>query len=164
MIEIIPNMHPIYVKFSVALVFLSCILYGALQLSSRVQQREELVRIQPWLYGTAVLAVLLTLVTGIWAYFTVPHDGPSHVAMAVHRDWALYLSVVFITAVVLWLRLPQFAEERQRLARAVCHGLMLASFILLLLASWHGAELVYRYGLGVQSLPEVTGEGHDHHH
>ncbi len=37
---------------------------------------------------------------------------------------------------------------------------------LLALTAWKGGELVYRYGLGVMSLPQVAqgAEGHDHEH
>ncbi|MBL4850981.1 MAG: hypothetical protein JKY90_01690, partial [Gammaproteobacteria bacterium] len=30
--------------------------------------------------------------------------------------------------------------------------------------AWHGGEVVYRYGIGVISLPKVEGDGHDHAH
>jgi hypothetical protein len=33
---------------------------------------------------------------------------------------------------------------------------------MLLSTAWHGAEVVYRYGIGVISLPQEEGEGHDH--
>jgi len=35
---------------------------------------------------------------------------------------------------------------------------------LLLSTAWHGSELVYRYGLGVMSLPKPEGPGHTHEH
>jgi hypothetical protein len=33
---------------------------------------------------------------------------------------------------------------------------------LLLITAWHGAELVFRYGLGVLSLPQAEEVGHHH--
>ena len=39
-----------------------------------------------------------------------------------------------------------------------------AAALLLGATGWHGGELVYRYGLGVLSLPAAEGEGHDHVH
>jgi len=30
--------------------------------------------------------------------------------------------------------------------------------------AWRGSELVYRYGLGVMSLPKSEGDGHNHAH
>ncbi len=35
---------------------------------------------------------------------------------------------------------------------------------LLLFTAWLGAELVYRYGLGVMSLPQSENEDHSHLH
>ena len=34
---------------------------------------------------------------------------------------------------------------------------------MLLSTAWRGAELVFRYGLGVMSLPQAEDVGHDHH-
>jgi len=36
--------------------------------------------------------------------------------------------------------------------------------MLLANTAWHGAENVYRYGLGVMSLPQQESEGHAHNH
>lgn len=36
--------------------------------------------------------------------------------------------------------------------------------ILVTITTWFGAEVVYRYGIGVQSLPKSTGVGHQHSH
>lgn len=46
------------------------------------------------------------------------------------------------------------------------HGILFknAAAGLLLSTAWHGGELVYRYGLGVMSMPKSHGEGHAHEH
>ncbi|MCF6301365.1 MAG: hypothetical protein L3J52_09655 [Proteobacteria bacterium] len=41
-------------------------------------------------------------------------------------------------------------------------SLFVIAFLLLGITAFKGGELVYRYGLGVMSLPEVEGEGHAH--
>ncbi|MBD3668640.1 MAG: DUF4440 domain-containing protein, partial [Kangiella sp.] len=39
---------------------------------------------------------------------------------------------------------------------------MLVALLMLGATGWFGGELVYRHGIGVMSLPAVTGESHDH--
>ena len=41
---------------------------------------------------------------------------------------------------------------------------MVLASSLLVSTGWRGSEAVYRYGLGVMSLPKVEGEGHAHEH
>ena len=43
-------------------------------------------------------------------------------------------------------------------------GLLLVAALALSVTAWWGGRLVYHHGLGVAGLPQVTGEGHDHHH
>lgn len=42
--------------------------------------------------------------------------------------------------------------------------LLLTPVILLGITGWKGGHLVYQYGIGVASLPQVSGDGHDHDH
>lgn len=41
---------------------------------------------------------------------------------------------------------------------------MIITFFLVMITAWHGAEVVYRYGIGVLSLPKSEGKGHQHSH
>jgi ketosteroid isomerase-like protein len=42
--------------------------------------------------------------------------------------------------------------------------LAVVAAVSLSVTAWWGGRIVYGYGLGVRSLPEVSGEGHDHEH
>tara|TARA_R110002072_G_scaffold110922_1_gene238934 strand:+ start:9986 stop:10141 length:156 start_codon:yes stop_codon:yes gene_type:complete len=42
--------------------------------------------------------------------------------------------------------------------------IFLVPVILLTITGWNGDILFFGYGIGVASLPEVTGKGHDHEH
>jgi uncharacterized membrane protein len=97
--------------------------------------------------------------TGLSAYYSVNHDAPSHLAMIKHRNWALLTAVVMV-ALTLWSLWRTYKN------RSLTLSFMLALFItqgLVLCTTWHGAELVFRYGVGVMSLPKAQGEGHGHH-
>ena len=153
MIEIIPNWHPIFVHFTVALLSLAVVFWlvgGLLREGTLKQQLLVFARWNLWL-GTA-----FGLVTGLagWdAYNTVAHDTPSHEAMTEHRNWALAaLSVFAVLSAWSFLNL-----RKQRKAGVLFAVVLLAGGALLGSTAWHGGELVYRYGLGVISLPEGVG-------
>jgi len=161
--EIIPNLHPVFVHFTVALVSVSTGLFIALLLFGRIvperlrQQLEVVARWNLWL-GAAI--TLVTVAAGFQAYNTVAHDGPSHAAMTEHRNWALAAATLIIGAAI-------WSVVRTRAGKGAGGGfiaLLLITQLLLSTAAWHGGEIVYRYGLGVMSLPQSSGEGHDHSH
>ena len=153
MIEIIPNWHPIFVHFTVALLSLAVVFWlvgGLLREGALKQQLLVFARWNLWL-GTA-----FGLVTGLagWdAYNTVAHDTPSHEAMTEHRNWALAaLSVFAVLSAWSFLNV-----RKQRKAGVLFAVMLLAGGALLGSTAWHGGELVYRYGLGVMALPEGVG-------
>ena len=97
---------------------------------------------------------------GWYAYNTVDHDTPSHAAMTDHRNWALVtLSVFFIIS--LW---SIFSEKIRKKPTVAFLALCIAGGGLLMTTGFKGAETVYRFGLGVMSLPKVEGDGHAHEH
>ncbi|MHC9510490.1 DUF2231 domain-containing protein [Kangiella sp. M94] len=156
MIEIIPNWHPIFVHFTVALL----VICGIFQLVLWVfpsKATSTAISAQSWLVILGSIAVLATVGTGLQAYYSVAHDTPSHLAMTDHRNWALATSSVFLIGAALFFLFPR---KRQYLAGVF----FVAALILVSITAYKGGDLVYRHGLGVMSLPEVTGEGHDHDH
>ena len=78
--------------------------------------------------------------------------------MTDHRNWALAtISLFLILAIwsMLWIR------RNKSLGVLFIAGMVLAGGVLASTA-WRGGEAVYRYGLGVMSLPKAEGEGHAH--
>lgn len=152
MIEIIPNWHPIFVHFTVALLSVSLGLY----IVAAAIGSEQLRLVAKWNLWIGSAVTLLTVAAGWYAFNTVAHDDPSHAAMTEHRNWAL-VTVAVLIPVLIW----SVAAERKAkrlgwgfLALFVVAGGLLAS------TAWHGGEVVYRYGLGVISLPQT--DAHDH--
>ena len=160
--QIIPNWHPIFVHFTIALLGLAVVFSLAvlvLKDSKLRQQWQILARWNLWL-GTGF--GIATALAGWYAYNTVAHDTPSHAAMTEHLYWALTTLTVFVP-LCLW---SVWRWNSQQQTGALFALLMLAGGGLLLSTAWHGGELVYRYGLGVMSLPqaEAEGDGHEHEH
>ena len=159
MIEIIPNWHPIFVHFTVALWSLAIIFHIVTPLlpeGSINQQGRLLSHWNLWL-GTGF--GVITAIAGWIAYNSVAHDAQSHVAMTEHRNWALVTLALFIllTGWSLWCERKHQQPSKMFLSALLGGGVLLTS------TAWHGGELVYRYGLGVISLPQAE-EGHSHSH
>ncbi len=161
--EIIPNFHPIFVHFTVALLSVSTGIFVVLQLFQRrlsENLRQQLISVAYWNLWLGVSITIITVAAGFQAYNTVAHDGPSHAAMTDHRNWALVTATLFL-AMGVWSMVRFLAEKK--LGGLFVAGLLIAQLALLSTA-WRGGEVVYRYGLGVMSLPQSEGEGHAHSH
>ncbi|MCW8399489.1 DUF2231 domain-containing protein [Legionella sp. PATHC038] len=164
MFEILPNWHPILVHFTVAL-FTSAFGFYLLTYISKYthlvpnKMTIEFEIVARWCLWCAALVTILTVLAGLYAYNTVKHDEPAHLAMMSHRNWALS------TAVVMWL-VAIWSLWRYYKQKAMTLSFLIAMFLvqgLLLSTAWRGGELVYRHGLGVLSLPSTDGETQHHH-
>lgn len=112
-----------------------------------------------WCLWAGSVAAIATVIAGFIAYYSVAHDTPSHNAMTIHRNWALgTLSVILILSI--WSIRTYLKDKRISLWFILG---MVIGFLLVTITAWHGAELVYRYGLGVKSLPKSSHAGHAHH-
>jgi uncharacterized membrane protein/ketosteroid isomerase-like protein len=111
-----------------------------------------------WMLALGAVAIVATIAAGFYAYYTVSHDGPSHAAMTTHRNWAVPSG----TAIII-LAIWRFMK-RDRSPSGIFLGLLAAAALSLSVTAWWGGNVVFKYGIGVQSLPTVTGDGHDHDH
>ncbi len=152
MIEIIPNWHPIFVHFTVALLSVSMGLFVVAQ----VVKCDQAILVAKWNLWIGAGVSLLTLAAGVYAYNTVAHDTPSHEAMTEHRNLAL-ITLALLVPVVVW------SVKAHRQGKTLGLGFVALFLVvggLLGSTAWHGGEVVYRYGLGVMSLPKT--DSHDH--
>lgn len=161
--EIIPNVHPIFVHFTVALLsisvglFLMLLLFQGRLPTNLYTQLHTVARWNLWL-GAAL--TLLTGLAGLYAYNTVDHDTPSHLAMTEHRNWAI-ATIALFSGLAIWSMYRTFVTKPH--GRTFVFVMLIAGGILMSTA-WHGGEVVYRYGIGVMSLPKAEGDGHNHDH
>lgn len=153
-----PNWHPFLVHFTIALFFISFVFMAAARVKSGSARSGELETAGRWALWAAATITVLTIASGLYAYYTVAHDDPSHVAMTDHRNWALVTGalIIFLGA---W---SYFKSRRQAPQPGVLLILMAVGVALLSVTGLKGSGLVYEYGLGVASLPEAEGPGHSH--
>lgn len=162
MFEIIPNWHPIFVHFTVALFSTSVVFYIMAYIFQylKIGLGSEFEIVARWCLWVSALVVIGTVLAGLQAYNTVQHDTASHVAMTNHRNWALPTAglVLLITFWSFWR-----SYRRRKISIIFIIGLLVVQGMLISTA-WRGAELVFRYGLGVMSLPKPEGIEYHHHH
>lgn len=160
MIEIIPNWHPVFVHFTVALISVSALCYFVGYFSIKHFLGQELLIVGRWCLWFGALVAVATVIAGFIAYYSVSHDTPSHEMMTTHRNWAVasFVIILTISAWSVWFYL------KNKVVSFVFVLSTLIAFSLVSITAWHGAELVYRYGLGVMSLPktEHSNQPHDH--
>lgn len=158
MIEIIPNWHPVFVHFTIGLLLTAALLFLAgYFMRNRMAGRHATVAAR-WNLGIGAVVAVLTVATGLQAYYTLAHDTPAHEAMTIHLSWALATLALFLVAAGLAWR------DRQRTAGAgtPLSVVLFAGAVSLAVTGYLGAENVYRHGLGVMRLPETSGPGHGH--
>jgi len=164
LIEFIPNIHPIFVHFTVALLSTSMGLFLLGFIISERTWSERFLTVAQWNLWLGVGVTVITIGTGLYEYYTVTHDELSHVAMTNHRNWAFFTASIFFVLGP-WSLLTYW--KKREIKSSFIATLVLAT-VMLMVTSWKGGELVYRYGLGVLSLPKVvegtSGDSHDHSH
>ena len=158
MIEIIPNFHPFFVHFPIAFATAALLFFAAGKLYSKKSWAAQCLIFACWMLWAAAIFAVIAAVFGWFAYNSVDHDEAGHQAMTLHRNWALVTVgvLLLLAAVDGWLR---------RLTVAAPYGflaMLMVAWLLVLSTAWHGAEVVYRHGLGVMTLPEPEGLGHTH--
>lgn len=153
-----PNLHPILVHFAYALSVTAVASYLIAAFAPVDRWRQTLRPAADWMLAFGAIAIVLTIVAGFQAYYTVDHDAPSHAAMTTHRNWAVP-SGLAIVALAIWRW-----TGRARAASGIFVAGLAAAALALTVTAWWGGKIVYGYGLGVKSLPQVTGDGHDHDH
>ena len=158
--QIIPNPHPMVVHFPIALTIVAFLLSIAAYARRSHPVSLQLAAAGHFTLWLAAISATVAVLFGWLAYNSVNHDEAGHVAMLLHRSWAVP------TALGLML-LASWDAWKYRINELISVPML---FVLLLLAQsiavtgWLGGEVVYRHGIGVLALPASEGAGHSHHH
>ena len=158
MIDIVPNWHPIWVHFAIALLITSAGLYLLFGWrASQAGKPSSALIVARWTLWLGVVAAACALFTGYWASGSVEHDDLAHANMMVHRNWAYASTTIFVAAAIL----ECFRRSRVRASMFTALLLIIGGYTLVM-TGLEGAQNVYEHGLGVQRLPEVSAHEHQH--
>ncbi|RKZ75514.1 MAG: hypothetical protein DRR19_29285 [Candidatus Parabeggiatoa sp. nov. 1] len=158
MIEIIPNWHPIFVHFTVALLSTAVGFFLLAWIAGKKPIQKQCLVVAHWNLWLGTGFAVITAIAGWFAYNSVAHDALSHAAMSEHRNWALG-TLALLLPLTLWAWWNHHTGKTIQVPFLVFALVLLG---LLLSTAWHGGELVYRYGIGVMSLPTSESSGHTH--
>ena len=163
MITILPNWHPIFVHFTIGLLGTAVVFYFASALLAKDHKwKQQWQHMANWSLWSGCLVTIFTVLAGGYAYNTVAHDEASHIAMTLHRDWALATASVFL---ILGFAAISIVKNN-KVPRYLFLSVAAIAGTMLLITGFLGGEIVYRHGLGVMSLPEIetAADGHQHDH
>lgn len=162
MIEIIPNFHPAIVHFPIAFTTAAVAFTAVGMLFGNWPHAAQCLMTGRWMLWGAALFALIAAAFGWSAFNSVAHDEAGHAAMILHRNWALG-TLSALLALAAW---DVWRGRSGKMPSYGFFGLLVAAWLLVMSTAWHGAELVYRHGLGVMALPVTEehehGAGHDH--
>lgn len=162
MIDILPNWHPIFVHFTVALLFVAAILFWIGWAVRESALGGTLLTVARWTLWIGAGFTVATVAAGVYAFETVSHSEAGHPQMVDHRNWAIPTAVV-------WWAIAVWAGWDRRKGRALGLPFLLSLVVaggLLAVTAYKGGELVYRYGVGVEAAQSgggaSGGAGHAH--
>jgi uncharacterized membrane protein len=151
MIEIIPNLHPLAVHFPIALAVVALTFQTAARLFVSHRWAPQWAIVGHWSLWLAALTGVLAAFFGWQAFNSIEHDGAGHAAMLTHRAWAVP-SAIALLVLAAWDVWRQSAERVNPWGFVALLAVVVAA---LGATAWHGAELVYRHGLGVIQPPRL---------
>ncbi|MBI5006062.1 MAG: DUF2231 domain-containing protein [Nitrosomonadales bacterium] len=162
MIEVIPNWHPLFVHFPIALISLSAFFHlAAILLRKQPRCSSHCAVLAHSTLWLGALAAFPTVLFGWLASNAVNHDEAGHAAMLLHRTWAL---ATLLTLTVL-AGLDAWRHKVDALPTWPFAGAVILAWALVASTAWHGAELVYRHGLGVIPISaNVESDEHGQRH
>ncbi len=148
-------LHPLFVHFPIVL-WLAALVVLALSLSASEQARW---RAGCWLLHAGGIAALAAVGSGLWAAELLGHDSPGHDLVHVHRNTMLVAAGLGLlsSAVALVRR-----REPTKAVKVGVVGLLAITVIVTMVGADRGAELVYRYGVGVERAVPPVGAPHGH--
>ena len=156
MIEILPNGHPIFVHFTIALLGTSGLFFLVSTAFAGKSWAGPLKIAAYWNLWLGAFFTIFTVGAGFHAYDMVAHDEVSHRAMSDHRNWATPTATLW-SVLALW---AAWMYRRERRVTPAFLAVLVVGLGMLAVTGFKGGELVFRHGLGVLSLPVIETDSH----
>ncbi len=144
-LEIVQNIHPLFVHFPIALILVTLLFEGIWWLTKNEQFRV----FATYLLYLSALSAVTAVITGYIASNGLGHDAPGHDFVHEHRDVMLWMSGILILTALSVFSVRTFREGKSR--RILLFVLFIISGILGYGAD-KGGRLVYEFGMGVKTI------------
>lgn len=150
-----PNLHPLVLHFPIALLFVAAAL-DAVGLFSG--DRGSWRKSANWLYALGAVSAVATWYTGTLAADSVFLPTEANAVLTEHADLGLWTAWFFGVYGALRTGINATKLGAGTAARLGFFVLGLAGLGLMTVTATHGAELVYRYGVGVEAVETAPSE------
>jgi uncharacterized membrane protein len=139
-----PNLHPFFTHFPIALLSLSFVC----ECAAILLKTDELSRVGWWTQLAGSIGLAAAAASGILAARSVQLSAAVGPYVEVHEEIAFVSAAVF--AVLLFWRIAS-GTRRPRGRDALFMLMFGAGVVAIWLGAWYGGEMVYRFGAGVQT-------------
>lgn len=155
MLQIAPNWHPAVVHLPIALILVSLIFHLAAKIFHQSLLSKHWTIVGHWTLWFAAIGAILAVYFGLEAYNSVDHDDAGHLAMILHRNWALPTAGGLVLF-ALWDGWKRKDTDFLPWPMLVILMLLAAGIVR---TAWLGGEVVFIHGIGVKAVEpqsEVT--------
>lgn len=150
-----PNLHPLVLHFPIALLFVAAALDTVGLFSG---DRGSWRKSANWLYAIGAVSAVATWYTGTLAADSVFLPTEANAVLTEHADLGLWTAWFFGVYGALRTGINATKLGAGTAARLGFFVLGLAGLGLITVTATHGAELVYRYGVGVEAVETAPSE------
>lgn len=148
-----PNVHPMIIHFPIALLFTAAFIDT---ISMVLKKQGFWLTTAHFLYALGALGTLAAWFSGKQAGDSVFLPTDANALLTEHSDLGHYTLYFFVIFAVLRAVLFVTKLDSRTFIRAGVYVLGLGGLVLLLETADHGAEMVYKYGVGVQAVEHAT--------
>jgi uncharacterized membrane protein len=143
------QIHPIFVHFTVGLLFTSSVLFIATAMSTGKAWVPAGLTAARWMFWSGILATLFTATAGFVAYFTVPDiDSDLRKEINAHAISAVVTAAIYLSlGFMLWRRQRQSLTPTKGWTAGVAIGI-----VSLMATGYLGGDLVFDDGVGVDAV------------
>jgi len=140
-----PNFHPLFVHFPIALITVIAFCEIAALITRKTVFRQASLVLAIFV----VLGAIGSVATGLAAEESVEHNAAAHELMEIHEVVGLmFLGMVIIYAAIRIV----FRNRPDGITAWICAILAVAALAVVSYGAYLGGEMVYRYGVGVKTV------------
>ncbi|MBI5021752.1 MAG: DUF2231 domain-containing protein [Ignavibacteriales bacterium] len=150
------NIHPYFVHFPIAILSVG-LLWDLLGI---LLKKESFKNAGWWAQVFGVIAIVITVTTGLIAANTVPHNEASHEIMETHETIGLIVAGAFILLLI-WRSFLKTSLPLRKSYQTIYLAIGILAVVTMLYGAHLGGKLVYEFGVGGSAVQQSA---HTHQH